>query len=196
VKFSTRELVLMAVFGSLWGIVEMSLGAVLKSLNLPLGGVILAAIGLTIALTGRIFVPRKGSTLFIGVVAMLLKLFSLGGVVLGPMVGILAAALIAEISLSLLGSPSRFGFVISAGLGTLWSLAQPFVTGPLLFGRVFTDIWLSMLARGGELLGINPDIALWIVVVLTGLHLLIGAAAGWLAWSVGQRLERRIGSRS
>ena len=45
-KFSTRELVTMAVFGTLWGLVEMSLGTVLKSLNIPLSGVVLSTIGL------------------------------------------------------------------------------------------------------------------------------------------------------
>ena len=51
-KFSTRELVTLAVFGVLWGIVEISLGTVLKSLNVPLSGVVLGAIGLSIALVG------------------------------------------------------------------------------------------------------------------------------------------------
>jgi len=32
-KFSTRELVLLAVFGALWGVVEITLGSVLKSLD-------------------------------------------------------------------------------------------------------------------------------------------------------------------
>ncbi|MCA9947909.1 MAG: hypothetical protein KC449_30715, partial [Anaerolineales bacterium] len=63
-KLSTRELVTIAVFGTLWGIVEISLGTVLKSLNVPLSGVVLAAIGLTVALVGRLFVPRRGATLF------------------------------------------------------------------------------------------------------------------------------------
>ncbi len=81
----------------------------------------LAAIGLTVALVGRVFVPRRGSTLFIGVIAMLLKLFSLGGVIIGPMVGIFTEALVAEIVLSLAGkaAPRRFrpGRRTGGGLG-------------------------------------------------------------------------------
>jgi len=100
-KLSTRELATIAVFGTLWGLSEISLGSVLKSLNIPFGGAVLGAIGLIVALVGRAFVPKKGSTLFIGVIAMLLKLFSLGGVIMGPMVGIFSEALVAEIILSL-----------------------------------------------------------------------------------------------
>ena len=96
-KFSTRELVTMAVFGTLWGLSEMTLGTVLKSLNIPLSGVVLSTVGLVIALVGRVLVPRRGSTLFIGVIATLLKLFSLGGVIIGPMIGIMSEALVAEV---------------------------------------------------------------------------------------------------
>jgi len=99
-KLKTRELVAVAVFGTLWGLVEISLGTVLKSFRIPLSGTVLAAIGLMVAMIGRTFVPRKGSTLFVGVIAMLLKLFSLGGVILGPMIAIFAEALVAEIVLS------------------------------------------------------------------------------------------------
>jgi hypothetical protein len=102
-KFTTRELVTLAVFGALWGLVEISLGALLHVLHAPLTGVILAAVGITIALTGRAFVPHRGSTLFIGVIVLVLKLFSIGSVVLGPMVGILVEALLAELILSACG---------------------------------------------------------------------------------------------
>ena len=55
-KFSTRELVTLTVFGALWGVVEISVGSLAHILNLPLSGAILAAAGLMIALTGRLFV--------------------------------------------------------------------------------------------------------------------------------------------
>ena len=93
-KFTTRQLVTMAVFGALWGIVEISLGSVLHAVNLPMSGTVLAAIGLVVALTGRLFVPKRGSTLFIGVIALVLKLFSIGSVVIGPMIGIFSEALV------------------------------------------------------------------------------------------------------
>ena len=192
-KFSTRELTTIAVFGTLWGIVEMSLGTVLKSLNVPVSGVVLSAIGLTVALVGRFFVPRRGSTLFIGVIATLLKLFSLGGVLLGPMVGIISEALIAELALSSLGKPRRTSFVLAGSLGVLWALVQPLVTGPLFFGRAVYDAWLNLLDRGGDLLGLDSNAALWIILGMAGLHLLIGSLAGWLAWDVGCQLQARLG---
>jgi len=192
-KYTTRELVLLAVFGALWGVVEITLGSVLKSLNIPLGGVVMAAIGLAVAMIGRLFVPKRGATLFIGVIAALLKLFSLGGAVIGPMVGILSEALIAEIVFSFTGKPSRYSFILAGAFGVLWTLAQPFVTGPLLFGRTAFVIWLDLLDRVASLLGQDTDAALWIILVLVLMHLLVGAASGVLAWGVGGRLSTRSG---
>ncbi len=192
-KYSTRELVLLAVFGALWGVIEITLGSVLKSLNVPLSGAILAAIGLTVAMIGRLFVPKKGATLFIGVIATLLKLFSLGGAVVGPMIGIISEALVAEIVLSAMGKPSQFSFILASAAGVAWALVQPFVTGPLLFGRTIFVVWLNFLDRGARILGQDSGAVFWIILILVLLHLVVGATSGVLAWGVGGRLSTRLG---
>ena len=192
-KLKTRELVTIAVFGTLWGMVEISLGTVLKSLNIPLTGVLLSAIGLMVAMIGRIFVPRKGSTLFIGVIAMLLKLFSLGGVVIGPMIAIFAEALVAEIVLSLFPRPNRGALLLAGSLGVLWVLIHPFITNPILFGRTAFVVWLDLLDTGSRLLGLDTNAVVWILLFMVVIHLAVGALAGWLAWDVGRQIYARLG---
>jgi len=183
----------MAVFGTLWGLSEMTLGTVLKSLNIPLGGVVLSTVGLVIALVGRVLVPRRGSTLFIGVIATLLKLFSLGGVIIGPMIGIMGEALVAEVALTALGRPRRAAFLVAGAVGVLCPLVQPFVTNPLLFGRTLFTVWLDLLDLGGRLFGLGSDAALVIVLALAALHAAIGLVAGWFAWEAGRALQTRLG---
>jgi ABC-type thiamin/hydroxymethylpyrimidine transport system permease subunit len=192
-KLKTRELVTIAVFGTLWGLVEISLGTVLKSFQIPLSGVVLSAIGLMIAMIGRIFVPRRGSTLFIGVIAMLLKLFSLGGVIIGPMIAIFAEAMVAEIVLSLFSRPSRGVFLLTGGLGVLWVLIHPFVTNPILFGRTAFVVWLDLLDTGSRLIGLDTNAVIWILLFMVAVHLAVGALAGWLAWDLGRQLHARLG---
>jgi hypothetical protein len=192
-KLTTRELVTAAVFGTLWGIVEISLGAVLKSLNVPMSGAVLAAIGLIVVLVGRLFVPRRGATLFIGTIALILKLFSLGGVIIGPMIGIFSEALVAELVLSLGGKPRRWLFMLAGALGVLWTLLQPFVTGPLLFGRTLLVVWLDIVEMGSRLLGLNSSVVVWIILALVAIHLAIGGLAGWLSWDAGRQLQIRLG---
>lgn len=192
-KYTTRDLVTLAVFGTLWGLSEITLGTVLKSLNVPISGVVLAAIGLIVALVGRVFVPKRGSTLFVGVIAMLLKLFSLGGVIVGPMIGIITEAVVAELALSLSGEPRRGTMMLAGSLGVLWVLVQPFVTNPLLFGRTVVDVWLDLLRRGGRLLGLGERSVVWILGGMVLLHLVIGAAAGLISWTLGEQLQGRLG---
>ncbi|MFW6182190.1 MAG: hypothetical protein ACOC8X_00225 [Chloroflexota bacterium] len=191
-RFSTRQLVTIAVFGALWGALEISLGSVRKALHLPLSGALLATAGLTIALMARLFVPRPGATLFVGVVATILKLFSIGGVVLGPMIGIMAEAIVAEIVLTAFGRPRRSAFLLAGALGVGWTVVQPFITGALLFGRAMVDVWLELVNTGTQLLGLPANTALIAAALLVALHLLLGAAAGWLAWQAGQQLTARL----
>lgn len=195
-KYSTRDLATMAVFGTLWGIAEISLGAVLKSLKVPFSGALMAAIGLTIAMVGRLFVSQRGSTLYIGVIAMLLKMFSVGGVVVGPMIGISTEALIAEGVLSLTKSTNRLIFSLAGFLGVLSTLVQPFVTGLLLFGRDPLMVWFDTLDRGSRILGIDAGAVIWVILTLVLLHLFLGGLAGWLAWGIGAGLRRRLGTES
>ena len=191
-KFTTRQLVTLAVFGALWGAVEISLGSLLKALNLPLSGAILAAVGLMIAMIGRLFVPRRGTTLFIGVIAMVLKIFSIGSIILGPMIGILAEAILAEIVLSLFKKPSLPAFLLAGVAGSLWVVVQPFVTGLLLFGRDLFTVWLDLLDLGQRLFGIDTSAAVLIVLILAVVHVLIGMLGGWMAWTIGRSLLARM----
>lgn len=194
--FKTRDLVMIALFGALWGAIEISFGSILNGLHLPFGGAILSAMGLTVVLTGRLFVPRPGATLFAGVIATLLKLLSIGGVIVGPMIGILTESLLAEMALTLFVRPSRPAFLLAGALGPAWTLVQPFVTGLLLFGRDTMEIWLGLAQEASSLLGVAGTATFWLVGILLGLHMLLGASSGWLAWEAGKLLQVRLGGNA
>jgi hypothetical protein len=195
-KFSTRELVTLAVFGALWGLVEISLGSVLHAINLPLTGLSLSVIGVMVASIGRLFVPRRGSTIFIGVIAMILKLFSIGNILIGPMVGIITEAILAELILDVFPKPSLAAFIFACSGAALWTIVQPFVTGLLLFGRNLVLVWLDMLDMGNRLFGIPSQAAWGIVLALVALHLIVGGVGGWLAWKLGLVLKIRLGGNA
>jgi hypothetical protein len=192
-KFSTRELVTLAVFGALWGLDEISLGSVLHALNIPLTGLLLSTVGVMIASIGRLFVPRRGSTIFIGVIAMILKLFSIGNIIIGPMIGILTEAIIAELILDAFPKPSLAAFISACSGAALWVIIQPFVTGLLIWGQSLLIVWLDMLDTGSRLFGISSQAVLWIVLALVALYLAVGALGGWLAWKLGLVLKIRLG---
>lgn len=191
-RFSVRDLVYIGVFGALWGAVEMTLGSVLHVLNVPFSGVVLTSIGITIVLIGRLFVPRPGSVLFIGLVTAFLKMLSLGGIVLNPMIGIVAESLLAEVVLTATGRPRRATFVLAGALATFWPFVHPFFTQGLLAGRGLLTVYGWTIEKGAEVLGLDPSAVLMIVAGLIGIHLVIGAVAGLLGWDVGQTVQARL----
>jgi len=219
--FTTRDWVYIAVFGALWGAIEITLGAYLHVIFPPLAdtflvGVILAGLGGVIALTGRHFVPHTGSVLMIGVVTALLKALSLGGVKIGPMVAILAEGLLMEVGLFLSPSvslrtgriegllpapikfgtpsrqPSRWAFALAGALAVSWNFFHKFVMMRLLFGQGVSEVAVKMVKDGSQLLGLDVRYTIAILVVLFLIRLVVGAAAGWLAWDLGGAVRRRL----
>ena len=191
-RLSTRDLVYVGVFGALWGVVEMTFGSLLHALNVPFSGAVLTGIGMTIALIGRLFVPKRGSVLLIGLVSAFLKMFSLGSIVVNPMIGIVTEALLAEIALSALGRPRRLSFLAAAMLALLWTFAQPFFTSGILGGQGLATVLGWTLQKGAKALGMLPSAVAAVLALLIGIHLLIGAVAGLLAWDAGRAVRARL----
>jgi ABC-type thiamin/hydroxymethylpyrimidine transport system permease subunit len=195
--FTTRDWVYIAVFGALWGAIEITLGAYLHVIFPPLAdtflvGVIMAGLGGLIALTGRHFVPHTGSVLMIGVVTALLKALSLGGVKIGPMVAILAESLLIEAGLLLTRQPSRWGFTLAGALAVSWNFFHKFVMMRLLFGQGVSEVAVKMVDDGSALLGFDVRYSIAILVILLFIRLVVGAVAGWLAWDLGGAVRRRL----
>jgi ABC-type thiamin/hydroxymethylpyrimidine transport system permease subunit len=191
-RFTVRDLVYIGVFGALWGAAEMTLGSLLHVLNVPFSGAVLAGIGIVIALIGRLFVPRTGSVLFIGLVTALLKMLSLGGIVLNPMIGIVAESLLAEVALTLWGRPRRASFVVAGGLAVFWPFVHPFFTQGILAGQGILTVYGWTLEKGANLLGLDPSALLLVLGGLVGVHFLIGISAGLLAWDAGRIVQLRL----
>ena len=157
-KFTVRDLVYIAIFGAIWGALEMTLGSYLHVIFPPLAdtflvGLIMAALGIVVALIGRLFVPKTGSVLMIGIVTAILKMLSIGGVKIGPIAAILIESLLMELVLFLARGPTRWGFVLAGSLAVSWNFFHRFFylcrfllfLGFLYFLRFFN--WFNFLCR-------------------------------------------------
>lgn len=191
-RFTVRDLVYIGVFGALWGAIEVTSGSILHVFNVPFAGVMLTGIGIAIALIGRLFVPRRGSVLFIGLVTAFLKLFSVGGIVVTPMIGIVAESLLAELVLTLMGSPRLASFIVAGAAATFWAFVHPFFTQGILAGAGLFTIYLRTIQNGARLLGLNPSAIAIVLIALVVVHWLIGAVAGIIAWDAGRVIQARL----
>jgi len=196
-RLDVRDWVYVAVFGALWGVLEITLGAYLHVLFPPLAdtffvGVIMASLGAMVAMIGRRFVPRTGAVLGFGIIAALLKALSLGGVVIGPMVAILAEAVLVELALLSHRPLGRWRYVLAGALAVSWNFFHKFVMMRLLFGQGVVQVYTTMVEDGSRLLGLDVRYALLIIGMLFLVRILAGAVSGWLAWDIGRRVEHRL----
>ena len=196
-SFTVRDWVYVAVFGALWGALELTLGAYLHVLFPPLAntfftGLIMAGLGAVIALVGRTFVPRPGAVLGIGIVTALLKVVSLGGVKVGPVVAILAEAILMELALLSKRPPTRWRYVLAGTLAVSWNFFHKFIMMRLLFGQGIAEVYVKMVKEGSQTLGLDARYAVAIIGVLFLFRVVVGAAGGWLAWDLGRLVARRL----
>ena len=198
-SYTVRDWVTIGLFGALWGTVELTLGSVLHAIYPPLTntfltGVVLGGIGVAIALSGRHFVPRRGSVVLIGVVAALLKLLSVSGVKIGPVVAILVESILMEIVLCI-AHASCWAFVVAGALAVGWNIPHMLIMPQILFGKSAAEAYNQVIQQGSQGLGLDPSTALLILATLLSIQLGIGAISGWGAWHLGKAVSRRLQPR-
>ena len=187
----SRATLHVAVFGTLCGLLEITLGTTLKGLRIPFTGLIMTALVTILCLAGRRFAPRRGSILMMGGVAALLKIFSIGGFILGPFWAILIEAALAEAVISALGL-NRLSCMLSGTLLLAYTTVHPFITQRILYGADIFRIYLKMLRAGGRLLGVEDAPLLLILGAWGALMALLGSAAGLTGHRLGHEVEARI----
>lgn len=199
-KYTTRDLVYVAIFGALWGVLEITIGSYLHVLFPPLAdtflvGVIMGSLGIIVALVGRRFVPKAGAVLMIALIAMLLKGASLAGVKLGPMLAILFEGLLMELGLLAWRGASPWAFSLAGALAVSWNFFHRFVMMRLLYGQGIIEVGIKMINDGAKMLGISPAYGVWILGILLLVRVIVGGLAGWFAWGLALAVERRRAQR-
>lgn len=127
VRFTSREIALLGLMAALWGVIEITVGGMIKTWHIPFGGSFLSTFGVVILLTARGSVPRRWSSILIGVVAAGVRLASgFGGAVFAA-IGIVAEALIVELVLSLWPSSKLRARMLAGVLAVMWAMVHPFV---------------------------------------------------------------------
>jgi len=196
-----RSWVTIGLFGALWAVVEVTLGSYLHIIfpsqaNTFSTGVVLGGIGVAVALTGRHFVPNRGSVLLIGVVTALLKLLSPGGARLGPFVAIVMESVLMEAVLWIARTPRCWAFVLAGALAVSWNLPHKFVMMRLLYGKHVVEVYTKMVRDGSQILGLDLSAALLILATLLLVRLAVGGIGGWTAWKLGGAVAHRLGQRT
>jgi len=187
----SRDTILIGIFGGLWGLMEITVGLTIKGLRIPMGGAILTALSCVIFLTGRYFVNHRGSIFLMGAVAATLKIFSVGTVIAGPFMAILIEAGIAEVLVSLLGI-NRFSYISTSITLSLYTIVHPFIAQGLIFGDDIYEIYMDTFRKISLVLNFDLIYLAWIVIIYATIHVILGLAAGWFAYSLAIRVGTEL----
>ncbi len=184
-----KSIVSIAVFGTLWGFIEATLGNALHLLHLPFSGSILASIALIIILIARIYNPTRGSTFLMALIAAFIKALSFATVKLGPFVAIIVEGILIEVILSLL-RPGRLGFFTSGLVMALYPIIQTIVTKTILFGSDFVPVILELAQGFSDRVGFNAG--WWMLGIYLVAQIVLPLGATYFAWSLKKRLSSKL----
>jgi hypothetical protein len=182
-----------ALIGSLWGALELSVGSVLHLSRLPLTGLVMAAIGLACLLTLRRISPVPGVCLVAGVVAVVVKVFGIGGLFPGPLIGIGVEALLVELAVSALPRGAA-GAVVAGGLVFLWGPVQKLAMVRIVAGRDTIEAAVALAGRALAAVGLAGVGVGWAAGAIAALFAAAGGVVGWAAWRLAGRVAGRLGA--
>lgn len=182
-----------ALIGSLWGALELSVGSVLHLSRLPFTGLVMAAVGLACLLTLRRISPVPGVCLVAGAVAVVVKIFGIGGLFPGPLIGIAAEALLVELAVSALPRGAA-GAVAAGGLVFLWGPVQKLAMVRIVAGRDTIEAAVALAGRALAAVGLEAVGVGWAAGTIAALLAVAGGAVGWAAWRLAGRVAGRLGA--
>lgn len=180
-------------FGALWGGLELTLGTFLHTLHVPKTGFIMVSLSVVLLIAQRQVYPARGSSIATAVVAAAIKSLSPGGIILGPIFGILSEALVVELVL-LLSPRSVILSVLGGGLAVFWSQVQSIFKKWIYYGNDIWEIFYTLVRKifGEQAAGWG---VIWAIVALVALIFAAGGGAGLWGYFLGKRVRGQLQER-
>jgi len=189
-RFTTREISLLSLLSALWAAFEIYLGGFLKIFKIPFSGTLLTFLALIIIFSGRNSVPKRGSVIIMGFTTAFLKIIYLGGLAIYPIIGILIEAVLVELVLQK-QSPTKPEYLLAGTVGLLWSFFHPFFAQGVLAGWGLLKVYVLVIERGTQFLGIEEQFAWFVFAALILIHFGLGLLAGSLGWKFSHIILHR-----
>ena len=180
-----------SILGTVWASSEIVLGSFLHNLRIPFSGNILTAIALVILISASYKWKENGLFWRAGVICALLKTMSPSAVIFGPMVAIIAEALLLEFSVRLFGR-TILGFVLGSILAMSWVLFQKIANFIIFYGYNIVELYESLMQYAEKELSLKFD-AVWMPILLL---LAVYAIFGVFSAIIGIRTGRKLNSNS
>ncbi len=185
-----KNYIIIAILGTLWGVLETQLGTLLHAADLPFVGLLMMSIGIMFQTMARQTTRLRGSAVFMGTVAVFIKLLIVGGIAFSVIIAVLIESMLMELIYHR-PAPSRRRMAVASAAGVGYSLFHPFLSMPLFMGLTPADAWRRILKGGSVLLGLSPRHGLLLFLLLLLLHLACGFLVAMATFGFVRDLQRR-----
>lgn len=166
-----------AIFGCLWGAIEVFIGSYLHLLNIPLRGAFMAGMASVILAGGRAFANFKMSSLSVAIIAASLKMVGFGVFKLGPVAGILIEGIMAEIIFSFLGL-KKMSVFLSSVLLSIEGLPHFIITSWIMYGGTIFEAYLKVLSKVSNIFHLPQNFYFTVFFLWLAAHIIIGSFFG------------------
>jgi len=152
----------------------------------------MGSLGIVCLVCLRRLQPHVGVCVTAGAVAVFLKVFTLGGLYPGPLIGIAAEAILVEVAFLLAGQTAAAS-ILAGALALAVNPMQKVLMTLVVAGPEAVQATVELAQTASLRVG-GPSFSAWdLLGVLVVFHGLVGAAAGAVAWSLAGRVEKRLG---
>ncbi|MCF8360384.1 MAG: nucleoside-triphosphatase [Prolixibacteraceae bacterium] len=175
-----------SVLGSLWAVVEIVLGSMLHNLKIPLAGSILSFFSVLLIVSFLQLWKENGVVWRAGLICAIMKSLSPSAIIIGPMLGIFAEALIIEIIVRCFGK-NVFSYAFGGALAVFSALVHKAITLLLLYGWDLVVLFENFCAWAAKQLHIESIKPIGLLVCVSVIYLLSGILAAVSGFFAGKR---------
>jgi nucleoside-triphosphatase THEP1 len=183
IKNKTDIWVRASVLGSIWASTEIIAGNFLHNLRIPFTGEILAFFAVFFLTAASVRWKVKGIIWRAGIICALMKFFSPGVAVFGPMIGIISESLVLELGIRMLGL-NLAGFILGGTLAVCLPLVQKIVNYLIMYGWNLLIVFDKTADVLIKLFGLNGFKSIHLLFILFSINAslgLIAAISGFIA---------------
>ncbi|MBX3045248.1 MAG: hypothetical protein KIT33_10535 [Candidatus Kapabacteria bacterium] len=191
-NLSKTDIYRSAVFGVVWGIIEITAGNALHLAKIPFRGFLLSFIAAIILVTAKGIIQYKGSLIVIGIICATLKTATTGAFLINPIAAILLESFVAELIFLFLRI-TPFSSIVAGSAVLLYTFLHSLAAQLFFFGVdiiTFYDKTFSTLFSNIE----SHDFSIAIVVLsIYGiLHIFVGGIVGLTGYRFSKRTLKHI----
>ncbi|MFA7360600.1 MAG: nucleoside-triphosphatase [Candidatus Kapaibacterium sp.] len=183
-----------AVLGSIWASIEIIVGNFLHGFRMPFTGEILTFFAIYFLTAASVRWKLKGLIWRAGLICAMMKFFTPGIKVFGPIIGIISESFMFEIVLRILGM-NAVGFIIGGGLTLCLPLIHKLVNLLILYGWNLVVVFDKSIEFIFKLINIENTDSLVVLLVLLSINFMFGGIAATLGYRSGKKQTDFIGNK-